>query len=174
MIRSVLTIASLLLIGMMATANVSAQSYRVGFVNTETIIKELPEAQKASADIEVKGMKIRDTLQMMQKEFETRLQEYTKQEALMSADAKQKEQEALNGLRARFLQYQETKTAEMQQLRENFLKPIREKVAKAIEDVAAEEKLNLVLDKTAGLVLFSEDSADITFKVLDRMARGKK
>ena len=62
----------------------------------------------------------------------------------------------------------------MQQLRENFLKPIREKVAKAIEDVAAEEKLNLVLDKTAGLVLFSEDSADITFKVLDRMARGKK
>jgi len=174
MIRSVLSIASLFVVGLMASAAVSAQSYRVGFVNTETIIKELPEAQKASADIEEKGMKIRDTLQMMQKEFETRLQEYTKQEALMSADAKQKEQEALNGLRARFLQYQEAKTAEMQQLRENFLKPIREKVAKAIEDVAAEEKLNLVLDKTAGLVLFSEDSADITFKVLDRMARGKK
>ena len=93
MIRSVLSIASLVVVGLMASAAVSAQSYRVGFVNTETIIKELPEAQKASADIEEKGMKIRDTLQMMQKEFETRLQEYTKQEALMSADAKQKEQD---------------------------------------------------------------------------------
>ena len=174
MIRSVLTIACIVLFGALASTTVAAQSYRVGFVNTETIIKELPEAQKASADIEEKGMKIRDTLQMMQKEFETRLQEYTKQEALMSADAKAKEQEALNGLRARFLQYQETKTAEMQQLRENFLKPIREKVAKAIEEIAAEEKLNMVLDKTAGLVLYSENSADITFKVLDRMQRGNK
>ena len=174
MIRSVLAIACLVALGTMAAVTTSAQSYRVGFVNTETIIKELPEAQKASADIEQKGMKIRDTLQMMQKEFETRLQEYTKQEALMSADAKQKEQEALNGLRARFLQYQETKTAEMQALRENFLKPIREKVAAAIEEIASEEKLNMVLDKTAGLVLYSEDSADITFKVLDRMQRGKK
>ena len=151
-----------------------AQSFKAGFVNSETIIKELPDAQKASADIEEMGLKIRDTLQMMQKEFETRIADYQKQEALMSAQAKKKEEEPLNALRMRFLQYQETKTAEVQQMRESFLRPIREKVQKAIADVAKEEKLTMVLDKAVGVVLYSEDSADITFKVLDRMKRGSK
>ena len=151
-----------------------AQSFKAGFVNSETIIKELPDAQKASADIEEMGLKIRDTLQMMQKEFETRIADYQKQEALMSAEAKKKEEESLNALRMRSLQYQETKTAEVQQMRESFLRPIREKVQKAIADVAKEEKLTMVLDKAVGVVLYSEDSADITFKVLDRMKRGSK
>ena len=111
---------------------------------------------------------------MMQKEFETRIADYQKQEALMSAEAKKKEEESLNALRMRFLQYQETKTAEVQQMRESFLRPIREKVQKAIADVAKEEKLTMVLDKAVGVVLYSEDSADITFKVLDRMKRGSK
>lgn len=92
----------------------------------------------------------------------------------MTADARQKEEQAINGLRTRFMQYQEQKTAEVQQIRDNFLKPIREKVQAAIEAIAKEEKLNLVLDKVAGLVLYSEDKADITYKVLDKMKRGEK
>ncbi len=171
MLRSVITLCCVLAL---AAIGSQAQSFKAGFVNSETIIKELPEAQQASAEIEGKGLKIRDTLQMMQKEFETRLEDYRKQEALMSAEAKRKEEESLNGLRMRFLQYQETKTAEMQQLRENYLKPIRDKVSKAITEVAKEEKLTMVLDKAAGLVLYSEDASDITFKVLDRMKRGGK
>ncbi len=163
-----------LLAGSGAGIAADAQSFKAGFVNSETIIKELPEAQKASADIEEMGLKIRDTLQMMQKEFETRIADYQKQEALMSAEAKKKEEESLNALRMRFLQYQETKTAEVQQMREAFLRPIREKVQKAISDVAKEEKLNMVLDRAVGVVLYSEDAADITFKVLDRMKRGSK
>ena len=170
MSRSVLAILFVLALG---SVGLSAQTFKAGFVNSETIIKELPEAQQASADIEAMGLKIRDTLQIMQKEFESRLEDYRKQEALMSAEAKRKEEEALNSLRMRFLQYQETKTAEMQQIRENFLKPIRDKVQKAITEVAKEEKLNMVLDKAAGLVLYSSDASDITFKVLDRMKRGQ-
>lgn len=169
MIRSMFAFAVAL---MAFSAVASAQNFRAGFVNTETIIKELPEAQQASRNIEESGMKIRDTLQMMQKDFETRLEQYRKQESLMSADAKRKEEEALNALRMRFLQYQETKTAEVGQLREQFLKPIRDKVSKAIAEIAKEEKLSMVLDTVAGVVLYSEDKADITYKVLDRMKRG--
>lgn len=154
------------------TAFASAQGFRAGFVNTETIIKELPEAQQASKNIEEATLKIRDTLQMMQKDFEGRIEQYRKQEALMSADAKRKEEESLTALRARMVQYQETKTAEVGQMREQFLKPIRDKVSKAISEIAKEEKLNMVLDTVSGIILYSEDKADITYKVLDRMKRG--
>lgn len=171
MIRSVITL--LICFGLTAIVS-NAQSFKAGYVNSETIITELPEAKKASADIETLTLKIRDTLEIMQKDFESRIEQYRTQEALMSAEAKRKEEESLNALRMRFVQYQETKTAEMQQKRETYLRPIRDKVQAAIADVAKEEKLNVVLDKAAGIVLYSDDSSDITFKVLDRMQRGNK
>jgi len=158
-----------------AQAQGGAQGFRFGVVNTETIIKEMPEAIDASKKIEEVGLKIQDTLRMMQKEFETRIEQYTKQEAMMSPDAKKKEQDALTALRGRFAAYQEEKlgqTGEVARMREGLLKPIREKVQDAINAVAKEEKIALVLDKVAGLVLYSEDKADLTFKVLDKLKRG--
>ncbi len=57
-------------------------------------------------------------------------------------------------------------------MREGLLQPIRAKVNEAIAAVAKEEKITLVLDKVAGLVLYNDDKMDITYKVLDRMKRG--
>ncbi|MFN9150974.1 MAG: hypothetical protein ACK6C4_06350, partial [Bacteroidota bacterium] len=59
----------------------SAQGFKIGVVSADVILKELPDAIKASKSIEEAGLKIRDTLQMMQKEFETRIESYRKQEA---------------------------------------------------------------------------------------------
>lgn len=168
-------LAAMVIVALCAATAVSAQSMRIGLVNTETVIKEMPEAIEATKKIEEMGLKVRDTLQMMQKEFESRIEQYQKQQAMMSAEARQKEEQSLQGLRQRFLQYQEEKlgaTGELARMREGFLTPIRAKVSDAINAVAKEEKLNLVLDKVAGIVLFSEDKADITFKVLDRLKRG--
>lgn len=165
----------ILLAIMVAAAPLSAQTFKIGVVNADVILKELPDAIKAGKTIEEAGMKIRDTLQMMQKDFETRIESYRKQEAMMTADAKRKEEESLGALRQRFLQYQEEKlgqTGEIARMREELLTPIRAKVSEAISAVAKEEKLNLVLDKMGGSILYSEDKADVTYKVLDRMKRG--
>ncbi len=166
---------SILLAFLVAISPLSAQTFKIGVVSADIILKELPDAIKAGKTIEEAGMKIRDTLQMMQKDFETRVESYRKQEAMMTPDAKRKEEESLGALRQRFLQYQEEKfgqAGELARMREELLTPIRAKVSEAIGTVAKEEKINLVLDKMGGIVLYSEDKADITYKVLDRMKRG--
>ncbi len=166
----------IVLLAILAIATpLSAQGFKIGVVSADVILKELPDAIKASKSIEEAGLKIRDTLQMMQKEFETRIESYRKQEAMMTAEAKRKEEESLAAYRQRFLQYQEEKlgqAGEIARMREDLLAPIRVKVSEAITAVAKEEKINLVLDKMGGIVLYSEDKADITYKVLDRMKRG--
>ena len=173
--RMMQRLSVLFMVALVAGAMASAQTTKIGVVNAEVILKELPEALNASKTIEESGLKIRDTLQMMQKEFESRIESYRKQEAMMTADGKRKEEEALNALRTRFLQYQEEKlgnTGEIARMREGLLQPIRAKVNEAIAAVAKEEKITLVLDKVAGLVLYNDDKMDITYKVLDRMKRG--
>lgn len=168
--------AFLITLAFMLTMSASAQS-KLGIVNTEVILKELPEAIEAGRKLDDLASRAQDTLRLMQQDFQQRLEQYQKQSAMMAADAKRKEEESLNNLRLRILQYQDDKlgnTGELVRERDNLLKPIREKVQSAISVVAKEEKLNLVLDKVGGLVLYSEDKSDITYKVLDKLKRGDK
>ena len=47
-------------------------------------------------------------------------------------------------------------------------------IQKAIEELAKDEKIGFVFDKAGGLgLIYAEDKNDITFKVLDRIKRGK-
>jgi Skp family chaperone for outer membrane proteins len=63
---------------------------------------------------------------------------------------------------------------EYAQLQEKLAIPLQEKVRAAIGDVAKEEKVDFVFDKLQGSgLLFANDKYDLTFKVLDRLKRGK-
>ena len=50
----------------------------------------------------------------------------------------------------------------------------RAKTALILRQIAKEEKISLVLNKLTEAVLYTDDQLDITFKVLDRIKRGKK
>jgi outer membrane protein len=57
----------------------------------------------------------------------------------------------------------------------SVLKPLRDKIIDAIEEVAREEKLNFVFDKAGDVILlYADKQFDITFKVLDKLTRGSK
>ncbi len=68
-----------------------------------------------------------------------------------------------------------SQTGEIAQQREKIFAPVREKIVKAIQSVAKEEKMVFVFDKTpeGSMVLYAEPTLDLTYKVLDRMKRGK-
>jgi len=54
-----------------------------------------------------------------------------------------------------------------------LLKPLYEKIAKIVEEVAKELKYNFVFDKQSGVLegslLYGDKEFDITFKVLDKL-----
>ena len=61
------------------------------------------------------------------------------------------------------------------QKQEELLAPIREKVKKAIQEVATTDGIDVVFDRASPAqdILFASDKLDITFKVLDTIKRGK-
>ncbi len=50
-----------------------------------------------------------------------------------------------------------------------LFKPVKDKVIKAIEDLAKELKYNFIFDKADGVLLFGDKEYDLTFKVLDKL-----
>jgi Skp family chaperone for outer membrane proteins len=58
---------------------------------------------------------------------------------------------------------------------EKIINPIREKIKTAIGQVAREEKYNFIFDKTEQIqiLLYGDPTHDMTFKVIDKLKRGK-
>lgn len=172
--KTVLALLTLCIVGIIGSNTVSAQNLKLGYVDTETILKQLPDALEADKKLKEIGMKYQDTLRKFEEDFKAKIESYKKQEAMMTADAKKKEEDALKSLQQTALAYQEDKfgqQGEIIRLRETFMTPIREKILATIKEVAKEEKMSFVFDKTNPSLLYSEEKFDITFKVIDKIKR---
>ena len=150
-----------------------ANPVKLGIVDAETILKEMPEFQAADKEVREVGQKWSDTLSILREDLKKKFETYQKQSAMMAPDQKAKEEESLQAMNMQMMQFQEEKFGQngaLDKLRVKLLEPIREKARKAIEDVAKEEKITLVVDKLTAV--YSDAKIDITFKVIDRIKRG--
>jgi outer membrane protein len=155
----------------------AAGEIRIAVVDLETLVRQLPEAAQIDRQLTETAQRFRDTLERLRTELERKLDDYRKREALLTPEAKAKEEESLRQLQERYLQYQEEKfgvAGELAQLREQLLQPLRTRVQEAIRQVAREENFHIVLDRSSPSVLFAEDRFDLTYRVLDRLKRGQQ
>ncbi|MBM4175116.1 MAG: OmpH family outer membrane protein [Ignavibacteria bacterium] len=154
------------------SANVFAQvQVKVGIVDSEVILAQLPDYKTAQDKLNeiIKGWQA--VLDSLTTDFQMRLESYRKQESMMTEDNKLKAQQDLIKMEQDIRDYRQKRDIVTKQ--EELLAPIKKKIINMIEKVAKEEKITLVLDKAGDVVvLFSDPSFDITFKVLDRLKRG--
>lgn len=170
-----LTIALALLLA--APAGV-AQQQKIGYVNSSKIFQELPAAQDAQRRIDALSRPIQDSLEAMQRDLQERYEDYQKREALLNDAAKRAEQQKLIELERRMNEYRVQKLGnegDLARETEKLLSPLRERIKNAIATVAKEERYSFVFDKTEAIqiLLYGDPTHDITFKVIDRLKRGK-
>jgi outer membrane protein len=151
---------------------------KIGYVNSSKIFQELPAAQDAQRRIDALGKPIQDSLETMQRDLQARYEDYQKREALLNEAAKKTEQQKLIDLERRMNEFRVAKLGndgELAHETEKLLAPLRERIKNAINTVAKEEKYSFVFDKTESIqiLLYGDPAHDITFKVIDRLKRGK-
>lgn len=152
----------------------SQKALKIGVVEVETIVKQMPEAADADQKLKDIQKNFNDSLQSMQADLYKKVDSYQKQKAMMPADQQQKEEENLKAQEQSIYSYREQRYNEISEIREKFLDPIRKKVSNAIQEIAKEEGMNFVFDKNNAVLLYSEDKYDITYKVLDKIKRSGK
>ena len=152
----------------------AAQVTKAAFVDSEKILGELPEAQKASAELNALVKAWQDSVASMQADLQKQAEEYQKQASVMPQAKKDAEEKRLADLNQKLREYYtqklDTRTGEAAQEREKRLTPIREKVLRAIEAVAKEDGFTFVFDRAN--VLYADAKVDLTYKVIDRLKRG--
>ncbi len=175
----ILAVAAIIFLNV--ASNVSAQSketpIKIGFVDTELILRQMPEAIDADKRLKDVGTKYQDTLKHMQDDFSKRIEKYRQQESMMSAEGKRTEEDALKAMQQNYMAYQEEKfgnAGELAQMQAKLMAPLRERIHAGIKEVAKEEKMAFIFDKTNPSMLFAEDKYDMTYRVLDKIRRSSK
>jgi len=93
---------------------------------------------------------------------------------MMAPNKQQEELEKLQKEAQDLQNFSRLKEDEIGKRRDDLLEPIRVKVKEAIESVAKSEKLSMVLAKdNASVVMYFDSKFDITFRVIDKIKRGK-
>ncbi|MFH1049719.1 MAG: OmpH family outer membrane protein [bacterium] len=176
--KKVFGLAIILIALLLTVQNAKAQkekALKIGIVDVEMIVKELPEAMDADKTLQQMAQSFKDSLLSIEKIFGAKMEQYNKQKTMMNPEQQKKEEESLQQLQIEYQKYQQEKLGaqgELAQNREKLLAPIREKVRTAIQKVAKKEYMNFVLDKASPMLLYAEDEFDITFSVLDLLKRG--
>ncbi len=153
-------------------------SIKIGYVDSEIILKQLPEAIKAQGELDALIEKWNKAVDSMSTVLQSEYADYQKQQANMPEPKKAEIQQKLIKKQQDIEEYRRAKFAqgsgEIYRRQEEFLKPVKDKTFKTIEIVAKEEGMQFVFDKAGEiLLLYADASYDITYKVLDRLKRGK-
>lgn len=164
--------ASLLFIlsaGLVGAAPAVAQTPKVGYINSQQILARAPGTSEAQQAFEADMTQYRSEIDRMGKELEQLQDAYEKQQATLSAPAKQEKQQELQ---TKFAAYQQRvgeleRTAQRRQA--ELVEPIMKRVTEVIEEIRAEGGYALIFDAAAGSLITADPSLDLTDQVLARL-----
>jgi outer membrane protein len=158
----------------------------VGYVDSEIILKQLPEAEQIKQELEALQKLYLDTIQAKENELkekaETFKTKYEEAQELVASgtitseeDIKKLEDELavmqneIRGLDEGLVIYKQKIQNDLLQKQADLFKPVKDKITKVIEEVAKKMKINFVFDKADGTLIYGDKEFDITFKVLDKL-----
>lgn len=147
-----------------STQFVSFAQMTIGYVNSVALLSELPEVKAADSQLEALQKQLQKQGQTMVESFQVKYQELAKKEQNGELSPKQSEEEGqkLKDEEAKIVAFEQEMTAKIQEKREALYKPILDKINAAINLVSVEKGLKYVFDSTTGIILYSDESNDIT------------
>jgi outer membrane protein len=161
-------VAGLMMLGCMGFgANTMAAELKIGIVDLQKVIQTSPQMQKVQQALEQKFRTRRDALVEEEKQIRTKMENFKRDSAILSAvDKKDKEREIIS-LQQKFelegQQYQRELTTAQNEAMEDFYTKVRS----AIESVAKKENYDLILQKDAAP--FASEKLDLTKIVVNEI-----
>ena len=168
------TLLACALAALLAAAPAAAQvaQVRIGYLDSARIFTEYRDAQEAQArfDRQVQGW--RDEAAEKERAVNQLRAEVRDQAAILSALRRQEREEALQraiGDYERFIQDIWGPGGKAASENERATGEVVQQIRAAVEKIAAEKNLELVLDAASGFILYADRSLDLTSQVIQEL-----
>ena len=143
---------------------------RIGFVNTERILRDAAPAKSAQQKLEQEFSKRDKELQDMAARLKSLGERLDRDAAVTSESERQKRQRELAEAEKEYQRKQREFREDLNQRRNEELSQVIDKANRVIKQIAEQEKYDLILQEA----VFASPRIDITDKVLRALGNGKQ
>ena len=148
---------------------------KIGIVDLSRAVNESEQGKKAKGELEAVVKKKQEALDEKGTALEKLKTEIEKQGSVMSAEARKKKEDDLERLTREYQRALTDSQTEVRQKESELTGNIVKELRRIINDVAKDEKYDLVLDNNPALVAYVNKGIDITDEVIKKLdeLRGK-
>lgn len=146
----------------------SAQTQKIGIVDSQKILTEMPEVKSMQAELDNLAKKYEDTLVQLQKEFQTKYEEFVAEQDTMVESIKSRKQQELEDLSKRIQDLNNVAQQDMQKKQVELFSPIQTKLREAINKVGNDEGFTYIVDSSQMLYV-GTGSSDVTSLVKSKL-----
>ncbi len=174
-----LKVLFLLTIASMLSLSVNAQrGVRIGYIDTEYILQNVPEYAEATTQLESKVQKWKGEIETKLSDIDQRRKELNNEKALLTKELIEEREEDLFFEEKEILEYQQKRfgpSGDLMVQKKQLMQPIQDQIFQAVQDIAKAKKYDFVFDKSADVVmLYSANRFDMSEQVLRTITRSSK
>ena len=151
---------------------------RIGYIDTEYILENVPEYQEATTQLESKAQKWKTEIDARLSELEQKRQNLSNEKALLTKELIDEREEDLYFEEKEILDYQQKRFGPNGDLfiqKKQLMQPIQDQIFAAVQDVAEGRKYDFIFDKSADVVmLYSAKQYDLSEQILRTITRSSK
>ncbi|MEO5581250.1 MAG: OmpH family outer membrane protein [Saprospiraceae bacterium] len=151
------------------TLHLDAQKF--GFTNSAMIMSEVPEVKQAESNLKAYQEQLTKQGQIKVEALQSKYQELARKEKQgeIAPKALQEQSEKLKAEEDDLAKLEQDMQGQLAQKREALLQPILDKINKGIQDVAKEHGYSFIFDSSAGMLLYADESNDVTTLVRSKL-----
>ena len=174
MIRNILIFLTIVF----STVTVAQKPQRIGYIDMEYILENVPEYNEAQSRLNVKVATWQQKLDGIKREIEIMKTDLSNEKPLLTQELInereediQIKEEDLRKLQAAYF----GPTGDLYLLRKQLVKPVQDQIYNAVQNIAINKKYDIVLDKSSDLImLYANKRFDVSELVLNSIVRGRK
>ena len=151
------------------------QTVRIGYVDMEYILENVPEYQEASAQLEKKVQQWKREIETEMNRIDKMKQDLANEKPLLTSELISDREDEIGFEEKKVLDYQQKRfgpSGDLITQKLQLVKPIQDQVFIAVQEIAKARNYDLIFDKSADMVtLYAADKLDVSDQVLRSITR---
>jgi outer membrane protein len=166
------TLVLVMFLLLLCTITTRAQM-KIAYFNSDAIMKQLPDAQDAQKQLDQFVADWQQELNKMQDEWKKKFDEYDKRKLIMTEQRRADAERELRDMDQKIVDFRTQKFGQNGELfnkQNELMKPVQDRVFKAVQDVAREDGYDYVFDKSGDILLmYANEKYDLTQKIFTKL-----
>lgn len=166
------------IICLMSFVSNAQRGVRIGYIDTEYILQNIPEYQQASSQLDQKVQQWKTEIEQRLTDIDSKKKQLNSESVLLTKELYEERLEDISFEEAEILDYQQKRfgpNGDLMIQKQQLIQPIQDQIFAAVQEIASGKKYDFIFDKSADVVmLFSAERFDLSELVIRSITRSSK